>query len=82
MAAFVKRLSMMATYYKGDGFDDASAGTDKGDSDIMFARELELIKKYGTLDLPPSAVLRFRDTGRTKRLECAGFVLTDRYLLI
>lgn len=74
MKKFVKRLAVMATYFD-PSLDIGRQGDMMGPE---FDRELDVIKNLGHLDIAPTTVLSFKNTGRSQQLVCEGFTLTNK----
>lgn len=75
LKTFVRRLGHMSTYY--DSSIDLNRERDKMGED--FERELGHIRQHGRMDIPPTAILSYKNTGRLKTIRCEGFSLTDKF---
>lgn len=74
--AFLRRLANMAAYYD----HELVSGKHRDMQGATFDAELELIRQRKTLELPPTAVLRYTSSVRSQKVECVGFTLTNRLM--
>lgn len=74
MKAFLRRLANMAAYHD----HEVVTGKHRDMQGPTFSAELNLIRKHKSLELPQTAVLAYPSTSWTKKIECFGFILTNK----
>ena len=72
----VRRIAGKAAFWSS-GIDDYRQLDPVDDVDI-FRKELELIREYGDIDLPPNTVKCVKHSRVTDFLHCQGYTLTNR----